>query len=44
MRGFIAAWVFDNIPLPGCIQPWVFGLIIGKVPHKVDEETYNDTH
>lgn len=34
MRGKIAAWVFDNIPLPGWASPWVFGLIIGRRPHE----------
>ena len=38
MRGAIAAWVFDNITLPQWAAPWVFGLIIGRVPHRVEEE------
>lgn len=33
----IAAWVVDNIPLPARLQPWVFGLIIGRTPVKHDE-------
>jgi hypothetical protein len=43
MKGRIAAWVFDNIPLPGWAQPWVFGMIIGRWPHKVkkDDNTRN---
>jgi hypothetical protein len=36
MKGRIAAWVFDNIPLPAWAAPWVFGLIIGRVPRKVE--------
>jgi hypothetical protein len=35
MRGAIAAWVFGNIPLPGFLAPYVFGLIIGRRPRKV---------
>ena len=35
MQGRLAAWVFDNIPLPPRAAPWVFGLIIGRVPRKM---------
>lgn len=36
MRATIAAWIFDNVPLLACIQiqPWVFGLIIGRRPRR----------
>ena len=34
MKGQIAAWVFDNIPVPTWAAPWVFGLIIGRKPHR----------
>lgn len=34
MRGTIAAWVFDNMPLPARLQPYVFGLIVGRWPRK----------
>ena len=36
----IAAWVLDNIPLPSWAAPYVFGLMIGRMPHKApDPET-----
>ncbi len=34
MRGKMAAWVFDNIPLPAWAAPYVFGMIIGRWPHR----------
>ncbi len=34
LRGTIAAWVFDNVPLPAFARPYVFGLIVGRWPHK----------
>jgi len=40
MKGKIAAWVLDNIPLPYWAAPYVFGLMIGRMPHKApDPET-----
>ena len=36
MQGRIAAWVFDNISIPSFLQPYVFGLIIGRWPHKIE--------
>lgn len=38
MRGKIAAWVFDNIPIPGWAGPWVLGFIIGATPKKVEDK------
>lgn len=38
MQGRIAAWVFDNVPIPSWAAPWVFGLIIGRVPHRAKSE------
>ena len=32
----IAIYLFDNVPLPGWLCPYVFGLIIGRMPHKKD--------
>lgn len=37
-RGRTAAWIFDNIPLPGWAAPYVFGLIIGRWPRKQPDE------
>lgn len=37
MKGAVAAWVFDNVPIPTWAAPWVFGLIIGRKPHKNKE-------
>lgn len=34
IRGYIAAWIFDNVPLPSWARPYVFGLIIGRWPQK----------
>jgi hypothetical protein len=34
MQGKIAAWVFDNVPLPAFLAPYLFGMIIGRCPHK----------
>ncbi|MBQ0112239.1 MAG: hypothetical protein KBT03_03825 [Bacteroidales bacterium] len=39
----LAWWIFDNIPL-GKLAPWYFGLLIGRMPHKiydVENETNN---
>lgn len=33
----IAIYVFDNYRLPAFLQPYVFGFIIGRWPHKVKE-------
>jgi hypothetical protein len=38
MQGRIAAWVFDNITLPQWAAPWVFGLIVGRMPRNVKEK------
>ena len=38
MKIKLAIWVFDNIPLPSFLQPWLFGLIIGRVPHRIEED------
>lgn len=34
MQGRVAAWVFDNVPMPSWAAPWVFGIIIGRWPRK----------
>lgn len=41
MTGRVAAWVFDNVPLPGWLAPYVFGLIIGRWPRKIRDTTKN---
>jgi hypothetical protein len=38
MVGRIATWIFDNVPLPAWAAPWVFGLIVGRWPHKVERK------
>jgi hypothetical protein len=38
MRGKIAAWVFDNVPLPAFLAPYIFGVIVGRMPHKHREK------
>ena len=30
-------WLIDNVPM-GRLAPWVFGLAIGRVPHRIDEK------
>lgn len=37
IQGSVAAWVFDHVPLPRWATPYIFGLIIGRMPHKIDE-------
>lgn len=37
MRGRIAAWIFDTLPVPGWAAPWLFGLIIGRRPRRRDD-------
>lgn len=47
MRGKIASWVFDNVPMPSFAQPYVFGLIIGRWPRKAKgdpEGSPQETH
>jgi len=39
MRSFLF-WIIHNIPL-GKLAPWVFGLAIGRKPHRI-KETKNE--
>lgn len=32
----IAMWLFDNVSL-GKLTPYVFGLAIGRMPHRINE-------
>ncbi len=36
-RGRIAAWVFDNIPVPPRFAPYLFGMIVGRWPQKISD-------
>lgn len=40
MRGKILAWVLHNVPL-GSAAPWVFGLMVGRWPHKQNKQDKN---
>ena len=37
-RGRIAAWVFDNIPVPPRFAPYLFGMIVGRWPQKISDK------
>lgn len=32
-------WIFDNVPLPGWLAPWVLGFIVGSKPHRAMHDT-----